>query len=765
MADRCSVRGCSTVLRPEKESSLKLYRFPRDTNLKDKWKLVLKLDKVHLRDRVCSLHFRDSDFTQTNLGWKVLTPFAVPSRTRIMDFPPSNTHLEENGDSVCKGNQTNKPSVSIRQDTEILHDFPILVKEDSVKIFEALLVKETEIVSDLRQNVKEEPPIFIHNTSKGSESGELLSSGGLPNTTVPGEPQMKVDDLVKQTTFSADNRTQNSLGCVEVQAGNWCCCVRGCSTVLAAGKENTLKLYRFPRDKNLNSKWKEVLKLDEVNPSDRVCSLHFLDSDYIQTNLGWKILASFAVPSRNIYLPLSNSYLERHGESESNKNHTEKPVSVKHETETLHDIPIQVNEVEGFEISFPKDSAGTVSVPSPKRQADTAVFWPLAKRSASCHRKKKTHAENRYCTTSKEEFSNSTLLLKHKSFDFSLKSKHVSKSLKSSVADELRCSFEKNFVCTLCDHTFSLRSDLSVHHKAQHFSSSSPSKCLSCNINVKTTGDLKIHVITTHLKNKFICTKCHRLFKTLAEMWTHSYDLDHGLYLQCPECCELFPSISKLIDHFKSHPCVSFYCCEFCHLIFTSAECVEIHVSNHISNGAKVVKCAFCMNGNSCHQSLHFRYHTHNYVSSTLPNHDFGKKPQAGFQAPCVETFPASSAASSADLFSMYEECCLPSNKNMYSVVKVGPEALTAVFSSSSSALDSPEIDSDIELKCEDCNEVFRNENERSLHLKLHQARRDFCCIDCGVQCNSFKELNSHYEDHVKAAGRDGHWSSSEEDE
>lgn len=69
MAQMCSVSGCRTeIKRGQDPGQFKLYRFPRDACLLEKWKTALKIDCIRTQYRICNTHFTDSDYMLTNLG-------------------------------------------------------------------------------------------------------------------------------------------------------------------------------------------------------------------------------------------------------------------------------------------------------------------------------------------------------------------------------------------------------------------------------------------------------------------------------------------------------------------------------------------------------------------------------------------------------------------------------------------------------------------------------------------------------------------------
>ena len=74
-------------------------------------------------------------------------------------------------------------------------------------------------------------------------------------------------------------------------------------------KENKTKIifHRFPKNKTLRNQWiSKCFRKDRFNPSNaRICSQHFLDSDYIQNSKRAK-LSSSAIPSVNLPASFQN---------------------------------------------------------------------------------------------------------------------------------------------------------------------------------------------------------------------------------------------------------------------------------------------------------------------------------------------------------------------------------------------------------------------------------------------------------------------------
>lgn len=93
MSEQCCVIGCpnGTV-----ETTNKFYRFPKDKNLLEEWKTVLKIKRPLSHYRVCGLHFTEGDFKLTNLGKEKRALFCYELISRLchdLSFIPMFLHM------------------------------------------------------------------------------------------------------------------------------------------------------------------------------------------------------------------------------------------------------------------------------------------------------------------------------------------------------------------------------------------------------------------------------------------------------------------------------------------------------------------------------------------------------------------------------------------------------------------------------------------------------------------------------------------------
>ena len=95
MPTHCSAWGCSNRDTPEsKENSeirVTFHRIPKDVARRQQWKLAMKRQdwEPSATAKICSEHFKQSDFKQNSASKRLLNETAVPS---IFNFP---IHLQK----------------------------------------------------------------------------------------------------------------------------------------------------------------------------------------------------------------------------------------------------------------------------------------------------------------------------------------------------------------------------------------------------------------------------------------------------------------------------------------------------------------------------------------------------------------------------------------------------------------------------------------------------------------------------------------------
>lgn len=502
-----------------------------------------------------------------------------------------------------------------------------------------------------------------------------------------------------------------------------------------------LKFYRFPRDVSLLSKWKTALKIKKIGKSDRICSVHFSDSDFRATNLGWKVLLPSAVPSLSclesvIYDPKDS-------------------ISIKVEAEESSG-----NDVAGFEKSISDNTVaaeegcnnylnGTTDEESNESVASTLFISPDSK---NCNSQEDLFP----CTNCNKRFSSRLLLLLHLSTHFESKRKeHICECSELKIV-KANCP---PFFCAPCGLTFNSRSLLERHRAAVRHSLK---YCATCDLAFGTEAILESHVTLCHFADKHVCFACDRLFAT-CEKWV-SHEVDHAAAYECPECCEQFEGFVQLQAHFKCHKKLVFWSCNFCHMLFSSLKAINAHLKKEQTN--RVAQCYFCSEGFLPGDLHNFTYHSH----MLRFNPDFSSKrnlaclEEQGLEEPtkkkpCIDERPSHRAESDGQIkvvsvFSkgQNEKSCSYLSR---SPIKQEISQDDGMISDALSAKECPKNESPEtfylgnDLKCEDCNKVNGNYIEMKLHQELHKSRGDFSCIECGKQCHSSLSLGEHYRNHV----------------
>ena len=84
MPQNCCVPNCTKKVYWEEDLKISFHKFPKNKDLLAAWIRAVRRDvgrrfRITLHTRVCSRHFKDSDFQKTLAGRRTLRPTAVPS--------------------------------------------------------------------------------------------------------------------------------------------------------------------------------------------------------------------------------------------------------------------------------------------------------------------------------------------------------------------------------------------------------------------------------------------------------------------------------------------------------------------------------------------------------------------------------------------------------------------------------------------------------------------------------------------------------------
>lgn len=204
-------------------------------------------------------------------------------------------------------------------------------------------------------------------------------------------------------------------------------------------------------------------------------------------------------------------------------------------------------------------------------------------RSTLLHRHEKIHTDipKFLCVYCDKPFLSKDELAKHterhkKNRPFSCKICGKSFAFKQGLErHEIVHAKEQPFPCQYCDQSFPTPSKLSRHLTAH--AGSRPFPCKLC-----PKSYLLSHHLTRHLRShkegsgSYKCYDCEKTFTTRDDLIYHSA-VHATQTLVCPLCKEHFDDLDLVTEHIRLHAEGEQYACEFCDLIFMTAEKLTSH--------------------------------------------------------------------------------------------------------------------------------------------------------------------------------------------
>ena len=168
--------------------------------------------------------------------------------------------------------------------------------------------------------------------------------------------------------------------------------------------------------------------------------------------------------------------------------------------------------------------------------------------------------------------------------------------------------------CSICQHSYLVRSDLRPHDCNFIFSDSDkmPFQCSECKKLLSCTHALKVHMKRIHPKISIsnqplqMCGSCKKFYFLKHECLTSNVLKEKTV--QCTECQTKFQSEKSFRFHLqKQHPeidveTVEFQCCDRCGMVYPFAPSLDIHRCEVFSSAGEtgslsnvIFSCDLCM--------------------------------------------------------------------------------------------------------------------------------------------------------------------------
>lgn len=220
------------------------------------------------------------------------------------------------------------------------------------------------------------------------------------------------------------------------------------------------------------------------------------------------------------------------------------------------------------------------------------------------------------CMVCQKSFSRITLLHRHQKIHTDIE-KHLCLYCNRQflTEEELEKHSEKHmknrpFACTICEKRFAFKQGLERHELVH--AKDQPHPCNYCQKSFSTAGKLARHLtahagerpypcklctksfllshhLTRHLRShssgqgQYKCVDCDKIFHSKDFLIYHSA-VHATENLTCPLCKERFDDLDGVTEHIKSHTEGEQYACDYCDLIFTSNEKLDLHCENEHAN-------------------------------------------------------------------------------------------------------------------------------------------------------------------------------------
>ncbi|XP_053578003.1 zinc finger protein 615 isoform X1 [Bombina bombina] len=184
------------------------------------------------------------------------------------------------------------------------------------------------------------------------------------------------------------------------------------------------------------------------------------------------------------------------------------------------------------------------------------------------------------------------------------------KHFKPEMIDEqhLASKEKKPFVCTICERTFTGKSQLNRHQRTH--TEERVYTCSECGKCFSHKPSLLYHYKTHTDEKPYICQICGKGFNDSSSLIAHRRTHTGEKPYVCPDCGKGFTQKSSLVSHHRTHTGEKPFVCQQCGKGFCQRSGLAVHLRTH--TGEKPYSCSDCGKSFSQMSSLlhHNRTHT-----------------------------------------------------------------------------------------------------------------------------------------------------------
>ena len=190
----------------------------------------------------------------------------------------------------------------------------------------------------------------------------------------------------------------------------------------------------------------------------------------------------------------------------------------------------------------------------------------------------------------------------HKVCEFCKESFPGLKALASHITyNHCKINDDGKTVCILCNSFLRVHKHaVKAHIMVTHFNCPDH-KCSYCGRGFLAVSEMKSHIQTQHVHQRYHCDKCAKIFKSITGLKRH-IEIAHGeqKFIQCDQCDKTFTNDIVYKSHKKKHnakPVETAFVCDLCGKSYKTKGNLKVHcISEHSTPQEKakyVVKCEY----------------------------------------------------------------------------------------------------------------------------------------------------------------------------